>query len=311
MIKSFPYTHQLDAMDCGPACLRMVAKHYGRTYTIQTLRKRSFITREGVSMLGISDAAESIGFHTIGVKIDFERLCDDIPLPCIAHWNQNHFVVVYRIKKRRGGNFTIYVADPARGLVEYNKEEFMRCWAVTKSEGRDCGTLLALEPGPEFYDMDDEKKSEEKNIGYFFRYLRPYKSQLVQLALGMLTGSLLQMLFPFLTQALVDSGIRNHNLSFITLILIAQLVLFVGRLSVDFIRSWIMLHITARINIALISDFLAKLMRLPMNYFDTKMVGDIMQRIGDHGRIESFLTGTSLNVIFSLFNFAVFGAILG
>jgi ATP-binding cassette subfamily B protein len=330
-------------MDCGPACLRMVAKHYGRNYSIQTLRQRSFITRDGVSMLGISDAAESIGFRTTGVKINFEQLCNDVPLPCIAHWNQNHFVVVYKIKKHRGWKiwakrrkgegakgkweqeelsdlsslrpfdpsfFTIYVADPARGLVEYTEEEFMRCWGVTKEEGKNCGTLLALQPGPEFYETEDEKKAEDKNIGFFFRYLRPYKSQLTQLVLGMFTGSLLQMIFPFLTQALVDTGIRNHNLSFITLILIAQLVLFVARLSVDFIRSWIMLHITARINISLISDFLAKLMRLPMNYFDTKMVGDIMQRIGDHGRIESFLTGSSLNVIFSLFNFLVFGAIL-
>jgi len=310
LFKSFLFTLQLDAMDCGPACLRMVARHYGRSYTIQTLRQRCFITREGVSMLGISDAAETIGFRTTGVKINFEQLSNDVPLPCIAHWNQNHFVVVYKIKKHRGGKYTIYVADPARGLVEYNKEEFMRCWGVTKTEGKDSGTLLVLQPGPEFYDMDDEKKAEDKNIGFFFRYLRPYKSQLIQLVLGMLTGSLLQMIFPFLTQALVDTGIRNHNLSFITLILIAQLVLFVARLSVDFIRSWIMLHITARINISLISDFLAKLMRLPMNYFDTKMVGDIMQRIGDHGRIESFLTGSSLNVIFSFFNFVVFGAIL-
>jgi ATP-binding cassette subfamily B protein len=261
-------------------------------------------------MLGISDAAETIGFRTTGVKINFEQLCNDVPLPCIAHWNQNHFVVVYRIKKHREGKFTIYVADPAHGLTKFNKEEFMRCWGVTRVEGKDSGTLLALLPGPEFYDMEDEKKAEEKNIGYFFRYLRPYRSQLIQLALGMLTGSLLQMIFPFLTQALVDNGIRNHNLSFITLILIAQLVLFVAQLSVGLIRGWIMLHMNTRINIALISDFLAKLMRLPMNYFDTKMVGDIMQRIGDHGRIESFLTGSSLNIIFSLFNFIVFGIIL-
>ncbi|MDR1153871.1 MAG: peptidase domain-containing ABC transporter [Bacteroidales bacterium] len=310
MTKPFPFTFQLDAMDCGPACLRMVARHYGRSYTLQTLRQRSFITREGVSMLGISDAAESIGFRTTGIKINFEQLCNDVPLPCIAHWNQNHFVVVYRIKKRREGKVTVHVADPAHGLAQYSEEEFMRCWGSTKVEGKDCGTALALLPGPEFHDMEDEKKAEERNIGFFFRYLRPYKSQLVQLALGMLTGSLLQMIFPFLTQALVDNGIRNHNLSFITLVLIAQLVLFLARLSVDFIRSWIMLHMTARINISLISDFLAKLMRLPMNYFDTKMVGDIMQRIGDHGRIESFLTGSSLSVVFSLFNFIVFGAIL-
>ena len=310
MIRKFPFTLQLDAMDCGPACLCMVAKYYGRSYTLQTLRQRCFITHEGVSMLGISDAAESIGFRTTGVKINFEQLCNNVLLPCIAHWNQKHFVVIYKIKKHKGGKFTIYVADPARGLVQYNEEEFMRCWGATKVESKDCGTLLFLQPSPEFYDVEDEKKAEDRNIGFFFRYLRPYKSQLIQLVLGMLTGSLLQMIFPFLTQALVDTGIRNHNLSFITLILIAQLVLFVARLSVDFIRSWIMLHMTARINISLISDFLAKLMRLPMNYFDTKMVGDIMQRIGDHGRIESFLTGSSLNVIFSLFNFVMFGAIL-
>ena len=316
MISKFPFTLQLDAMDCGPACLRMVAKHYGRSYTLQTLRQRCFITREGVSMLGISDAAETIGFHTTGVKINFEQLCNDVPFPCIAHWNQNHFVVIYRIKKRGifpfGGNKggLIYVADPAHGLVQYNEKEFMRCWGVTKVEGKDCGTLLALQPGPEFYDMEDEKKTEGKNIGFFFRYLRPFKSQLAQLALGMLTGSMLQMIFPFLTQAMVDNGIRNHNLGFITLVLIAQLVLFLSQLSIGLIRSWIMLHMNTRINIALISDFLAKLMRLPMNYFDTKMVGDIMQRIGDHGRIESFLTGSSLNILFSLFNFIVFGMIL-
>jgi len=288
----------------------MVAKYYGRNYSQQTIRERCFITREGVSMLGISDAAESIGFRTTGVKINFEQLCNDIPLPCIAHWNQRHFVVVYKIKKHKGRKFTIYVADPAHGLAQYSEEEFMRCWGVDKVAGIDCGILLALQPGPEFYDSEDEKKTGEKKIGFFFRYLRPYKSQLIQLILGMLTGSMLQLIFPFLTQALVDTGIRNHNLSFITLVLVAQLVLFVARLSVEFIRSWILLHITARINISLISDFLAKLMRLPMNYFDTKMIGDIMQRIGDHGRIESFLTGTSLNVIFSLVNFVVFGAIL-
>jgi ATP-binding cassette subfamily B protein len=297
-------------MDCGPACLRMVAKYFGRSYTLQTLRQRCFITREGVSMLGISDAAENIGFRTTGVKINFEQLCSDVPLPCIAHWNQNHFIVVYKIKRKSKGKTIVYVADPAHGLVHYNEKEFMRCWGATKVEGKECGTLLALQPGPEFYDVEDEKKVEDKNIGFFFRYLRPYKAQFIQLALGMLVGSLLQMIFPFLTQALVDNGIRNHNLGFITLILIAQLILFLTRLSVDLIRSWIMLHMNTRINIALISDFLAKLMRLPMNYFDTKMVGDIMQRIGDHGRIESFLVGSSFNIIFSLFNFVVFGIIL-
>ena len=261
-------------------------------------------------MLGISDAAESIGFRTTGAKINFDQLSTDIPLPCVAHWNQNHFVVVHKIQKRKNGKSTVFVADPAHGLIKYNEEEFMRCWASTKLDGKDCGAVLALQPGPEFYDIEDEKKAEDKNLGFFFRYLKPYRPQLVQLVMGMLAGSVLQLIFPFLTQALVDNGIRNHNLGFITLILIAQLVLFLAQLSVGFIRSWIMLHMNVRINISLISDFLAKLMRLPLNYFDAKMIGDIMQRIGDHGRIESFLTGSSLNVIFSFFNFIVFGIIL-
>jgi ATP-binding cassette subfamily B protein len=239
-------------------------------------------------------------------------------------------VVVYKIRKKRGKSVTgdratgdgetvatrypspvtVYVADPAHGLLKYSAGEFQKCWYSTRFEGEDVGTVLALQPGPEFYDMEDEKKAEDRNIGYFFRYLTPYRSQILQLMLGMLTGSMLQLIFPFLTQALVDTGIQNHNLSFITLVLIAQMVLFIAQLSVGFIRSWIMLHMNARINISLISDFLIKLMKMPLNYFDTKMVGDIMQRIGDHGRIEAFLTGSSLNVLFSLFNFVIFGGIL-
>ena len=272
-------------MDCGPSCLRMIAKFYGRVYSIQNLREKAFITREGVSMLGISEAAEAIGFRTQGVRITVEELEKECPLPCILHWNQWHFVVCYKIRK---GKF--YIADPAAGLITYTREEFKRCWVSTKVGGQDTGTALLLEPGPEFYGMEDEGRDRKRNLGFFFRYISPYRREMAQLVLGMVTASVLQLILPFLTQGLVDTGIRDNNLGFITLILISQLVIFIAKLSVDFIRSWILLHVNTRINIALISDFLAKLMRLPLHFFDTKMVGDIMQRIGDHDRIEAFMT---------------------
>lgn len=307
----FPHYSQIDAMDCGPACLRMVAKYYGRHYSLQTLRSRSFITREGVSMLGISDAAESIGLRTRGVKIAIEQLVEEAPLPCILHWNQNHFVVLYRVKKGRGKRYTFYIADPAAQCVKYTENEFRKCWCST-FEDKPMGMALLLESTPDFLSMDDEaEKSTKRDLFFFTRYFLPYKSLFVQLVIALVLGSLLQLFFPFLTQTLVDIGIMGHNLGFITLVLIAQLVLFVAQLSVGFIRSWILLHINSRVDISLISDFLMKLMKLPLNYFDTKMTGDIMQRIGDHARIKSFLMGNSLSIFFSLINFVIFAAILG
>jgi ATP-binding cassette subfamily B protein len=319
-MKPFPHYTQHDSMDCGATCLRMVAKHYGRSFSNQTLRERSFITHTGVSMLGISDAAESIGFRTQGVKITLSQLLE-APLPCILHWNQNHFVVLYKISLRnsvcslwhsvkqknntekhgtsteshRGAKF--FVSDPAGKLVKYTAEEFCKCWLSSKQKGEDVGTALLLEPTPIFYQQEEEK-TEKRGFKFLFQYLKPYKSLVAQLFLGLLFGSLLQLIFPFLTQALVDQGIGNNNLGFIYVVLIAQLMLTLGSVSVDFIRGWIMLHLSTRINISLISDFLAKLMRLPMNYFGTKMTGDIIQRIGDHSRIKSFLTG-SLFYLFS------------
>lgn len=307
----FPHYLQLDAMDCGPACLRMIAKHYGKHYSPQTLRERCFITREGVSMLGISDAAESIGFHTVGVRISFEQLVEDAVLPCILHWNQNHFVVCYRIKKHRNGEYDIHIADPASQKLKYTKEEFLKCWLSTKADGQERGTALLLEPGADFKDIEDEKEDKTRSMGYFLRYFTPYRKQLIQLFVGLVVGNGLQMIFPFLTQSMVDVGIQDSNLDFITLILITQLLLFVAQLGVSFIQGWISLHINSRINISLISDFLMKLMKLPLRYFDTKMTGDIMQRIGDHNRIKSFLMGNSISMIFSFVNFFVFGAILG
>lgn len=307
----FPYYHQLDAMDCGPSCLRMIARYYGKNYSLQTLRERSFITREGVSMLGISDAAESIGFRTMGVKISLEQLREDTPLPCILHWNQNHFVVCYDIRKKKDG-YRYYIADPATQLITYTDKEMQKCWLVTKSGGEEKGAALALETSPQFYAAGDEGGEAQKNsLAFFFRYLVPYKKQLVQLVLGMLVVSLLQLILPFLTQALVDVGIRDGNLGFITLVLVAQIVISVSQLSVEFIRSWILLHVNTRISISLISDFLSKLMRLPLHFFDTKMVGDIIQRIGDHNRIKTFLTGSSIGTLFSFVSFFIFAIVLG
>ena len=300
----FPFYKQLDAMDCGPSCLRMIAKHYGRNYSVQTLRERSHITREGVSLLGTSDAAESIGFRTMGVRLGIDQLAKESPLPCIAHWKQNHFVVVYKFTKKH-----VHVADPAHGLIKYTREEFMTQWASTKSEEEPQGICLLLEPTPDFYTHEGETR-DKKTFRFLFSYLKPYGKFLTQLVLGMVLGALLQLIFPFLTQAIVDIGISNQDLGFITLILIAQLVLFISQASVEFIRSWILLHISTRVNISLISDFLIKLMKLPIGFFDSKMIGDLMQRIGDHTRIENFLTVSSLNILFSIVTLLIFSVVL-
>ena len=309
MIKPFPHYQQLDSMDCGPSCLRMIAKYYGRSYSLQNLRERSFITRQGVSMLGISDAAESIGFRTRGVRISLEQLIEDVPLPCILHWNQDHFVVLYGIKKKRAGNI-FKISDPAEGKYEMDTVGFEKCWISTKKDGKDSGTALALAPTPDFYERIDDQEEQKRNLSFYLRYLFPYKSHIFQLVVGMLLGSVFSLIFPFLTQAMVDQGIGNHNLNFITLILIAQLVLSLTQMGVGFIQSWISLHMNPRISITLISDFLAKLMRLPIRFFDAKNIGDIMQRIGDHGRIQSFMTGTTLSTIFSFFNFFIFAFVM-
>ncbi len=310
-------------MDCGPSCLRMVAKHYGKTYSLQYLRNRSYITREGVSMLGISDAAESIGFRTKGYRLTWEQLRDEVPLPCIIHWNHHHFVVVYDIKqekksfflsklkreKSKNNDAMIYIADPVIGLLSYSKEEFLKCWLSTKKEGYHEGTALLLEPTPDFYKQEDEQKGKLKFI-YLLGYLRPYRKFIIQLILGMLTGSIISMIFPFLTQSIVDYGIGNSDLAFVFMVLVAQLLLTLGQTANGMIRSWIMLHITTRVSISLISDFLIKLMKLPMSFFDVKMIGDIMQRIGDHNRIQSFLTQSLIDIIFAVITLVIYTFIM-
>ena len=225
MLRSFPHYQQLDSMDCGPSCLRMIAKFYGSIVLIQNLREKAFITREGVSMLGISEAAEAIGFRTQGVRITVEELEKECPLPCILHWNQWHFVVCYKIKK---GKF--YIADPAAGLITYTREEFKRCWVSTKVDGQDTGTALLLEPGWSSTGWRTRGETGNVTSDSFFRYISPYRREMAQLVLGMVTASVLQLILPFLTQSLVDTGIRDNNLGFITLILISQLVIFIAKL---------------------------------------------------------------------------------
>lgn len=304
-MKSFPRYIQHDAMDCGPTCLRMVAAFYGKHYSLEGLREKSFITREGVSMLGISEAAEKIGFRSICVQVGFEKL-KEAPLPCIIHWNQQHFVVVYKLTDKH-----VWVADPGAGKLKYTREEFCNCWLSSRKNEEDTGVALLLEPTPEFYTIEDEAdKVNRKGFSFLYSYLRPYRGLVGQLLLGLLLGSMIQLMLPFLTQSVVDFGINNQNLGFIYLVLIAQLMLSFSSSAVEFIRGWILLHLGTRINIALISDFLIKLMKMPINYFDSKMTGDILQRINDHKRIQDFLTGSSLSVIFSVFNIIIFGIVL-
>ncbi|KIA96910.1 ABC transporter ATP-binding protein [Pedobacter kyungheensis] len=290
-------------MDCGPTCLRMVARHYGKNFSLQKIRDVSGLNREGVSLLGISEAAEKIGFRTIASKLDLQLLVE-LELPVILHWNQNHFVVLYHI-----GNDAYSIADPAKGLIEYNQQEFSAHWVGRSIPKTHCGIALALSPTPDFFALNEDKHAS-LNLGYILKYLYRYKQLIVQLFVGLGVGSLLQLMLPFLAQSVVDIGINTRNLNFIYIILIAQIMLFLGRMSVDFIRSWILLHISTRINISILTDFLIKLMKLPMSFFDTKMTGDIMQRMSDQKRIENFLTGSTLTVVFSLFNLLVFSFVL-
>ncbi len=302
---SFPHYKQLDAMDCGPTCLKIVAQHYGRNYSLQGLREKCHITREGVSLLGISDAAELIGLRSTGVKISWEQLRDEMTMPCIVHWNQQHFVVVYKIK-----NDVVYVSDPAAGLLKYSKEKFLKSWVQTVEDTEGKGIALMLEPTPEFY-KEKGDQGNKLNFSQLLYYLKPFKRYLVQLVIAMLTASVLSLILPFLTQSVVDKGIGTGNISFVVMILIAQVVLVLGQMANNLIRSWLMLHMTTRISISLISNFLAKLMRLPISFFDSKMVGDIMQRIGDYNRIQSFLTGSLLSMVMAVLTFVIYGAVMG
>lgn len=260
-------------------------------------------------MLGISDAAEAIGFRTEGVKITWEQLCESVSKPCIVHWNQQHFVVVYGIRKHHG-EYRVNVADPSGGLLTYRKADFLKSWvSTTAGDGQPIGLALLFETTPEFYKTDDQQH-RGLSFRHLFRYLRPYRRYLFQLFLGLLTGSVISLIFPFLTQSMVDTGIGNRDLHFIILILLAQVMLTVGQTANEFIRNWLMLHVTSRVSISLISDFLSKLMRLPIAFFDAKRIGDILQRVGDYNRIQSFLTGSLISIVMAVITFAVYSGIM-
>lgn len=301
-MKQFPFYKQMDAMDCGPTCIRMIAKYYGRSHSLQEIRDQSYLTRDGVSLLGISEAAEYIGFKTLASRISVETLFNEAPLPAVLHWNQNHFVV---LPPQKAKSKQICVADPAHGLVKIDRQTFLNSWL-----GNDIkGTILLLEPTQKFY---EEKGETEIATGFrfLFNYLRPYKRYLVQLLISVLLAGLFSLIFPFLTQSLVDYGVNRQDVSYVYLILFSQLLVFLGSTVIEVIRSWILLHMNSRININIISDFLIKLLNLPIRYFDTKMIGDIQQRIGDHQRIQNFLTGTTLSTLFSFVNLIVFSIVL-
>ena len=308
MKDSFKCIIQSDSMMCGITCLQMVCKHFGREVSLRTLSKLCVATSEGVSMLGVNEAANKLGLRTMCARTDFDTL-SKATLPCVLHWNQNHFVVLYKVRKGR----IFYVADPGKGLVKYNLEEFGKHWVSTASQGEEKGIAMFLEPTLEFYSHkvdNEEEDGSPRSFQFLFGYIKQYRKYFGQIVLGLLVGSLLQLILPFLTQSIVDVGIKNQNIGFIWLILLGQLMLTINRTAIDFIRRWLLLHISLRINISLVSDFFIKLLKLPMSFFDTKLMGDLMQRMGDHSRVNTFLTQQTLSIVFSLFTFVVFSIVL-
>ncbi len=304
----FPFFKQPDINDCGPTCIKIISKFYGKDISVQKIRSLSESTRAGSNLLGLSNAAESLGFKTLGLKVSLQDLIDEQPFPSIIHWNKHHFVVVYKIKKKK--DYFIHISDPAFGLVTYTEKEFLKLW-IGDGATRDTedGLTLLMEPTAVFSKLESDKFNNSGNT-FFLKYILKYKSLLFQLFLGLLMGSLLSLVFPFLTQSMVDVGIKDKNIRFVYLILLAQMMLFLGKIGMEIVRSWILIHISLRINISLISDFFIKLMNLPVSFFDTKMTGDIMQRINDHQRIENLLTNTIINTVFSIITFVIYSLVL-
>ena len=307
-MNNFKVERQHDSMQCGIACLQMICNYYGKEYSIDSLSKICFATTEGVSMLGISETATSLGFHVVNVKCTVKTLTE-VSLPSILHWNQNHFVVLYRVKNEK----KFYIADPGKGLVTYSLEEFKKHWISTNSNGQDKGIAMFLETTPTFFthQMEDKKKiSGKRSFHFLFGYVKKYRKYFGQVILGLIVGSLSQLVLPFLTQSIVDVGIKNQDIGFVWLILLGQLMLTISRTAIDFIRRWLLLHISLRINISLVSDFFIKLLKLPMSFFDTKLMGDLMQRMNDHSRVNNFLTQQTLNITFAMLTFVVFSVVL-
>ncbi|MBL7729364.1 MAG: peptidase domain-containing ABC transporter [Dinghuibacter sp.] len=305
-MRRFPIHKQLDTMDCGPACLLMIAEYYGGNYSLDKIRDLCYITKEGVSLLSLGNAAEKMGFLTASYKVTLEELTTHIALPCVLFWEQKHFVVLPPQNLSGRKDKMITIADPAKGLVKMSEEQFLDCWAG-QSDSK--GFTLAIEKSDAF-PAEEDIIGKKGGLSFLYKHLEPYKKSLVYLMIWMLLGNFLTFLFPLLTQSLVDHGVNKSNPGFITLILISQLVLFASTVILDFIRNWLLLHMSSRINISIVSDFLHKLMRLPIQYFDTKMTGDISQRINDHNKIERFLTVSTINTFFSFLTLIIFSIIL-
>ena len=292
-------------MQCGIACLSMICSHYKKGYSIETLSKYCFATTEGVSLLGISEAANKLGLHTVCGRLSINQL-SQVERPCILHWNQNHFVVLYKVKNGK----KYYIADPGKGLITYSLEEFRNHWVSTTLGGDEKGIAMLLEPTAEFGKLKEDNTTEKRSFKFLFGYIKQYRKYFTQIVLGLLVGCLLQLIMPFLTQSIVDVGIKNQDIGFIWLVLLGQLMLTVSRTVIDFIRRWLLLHISMRINISLVSDFFIKLLKLPMSFFDTKLMGDLMQRMNDHSRVNTFMTQQTLNIMFAMLTFIVFTIVL-
>ena len=304
--KAIKWIRQHDSMQCGVACLAMICRHYGKRYSLEYLDGFCHANVAGVSMLGIAEGAGCVGLETSTFAATTDEL-GDIKLPCILHWNQNHFVVLYDIS-RNGGRYR--VADPGKGLIDYSRNELESHWISNRTDDGPSGIVMQLEPTEKFYRHDHDRNGEKRSFRFMMGYLRQYKRYFFQIFCGLLLGCLLQLIMPFLTQSIVDIGIRHKDIGFIWLVLLGELMIVVGRTATDFIRRWLLLHISMRINISLVSDFFIKLLKLPMSFFDTKLMGDLLQRIGDHSRVQNFLTGQTLNIIFSFLSFIIFGIVL-
>lgn len=299
--KDFPHFKQLDYRDCGPTCLRMIAKHYGKTFSREFLRDKASITRTGVTMAGIAEAAEAIEMRTLGMRVALDSLVNEAPTPFIVPWRQKHFVVVYKTTKKK-----IYVADPAQGLLSYSHEDFHNAWTNT-TDGT--GFILLLEPNSKFFSLEEDK-SKRKGFKFLIPYFKPYSKLIRQVFIGLIVASIIQFILPFLMQTVVDVGVNNQDIPFIYLILISQLVLILSQTLVGIFRDWLLIHITSRFNIKMVSDFLFKMLKLPISYFETRNTGEHLQRVNDHVRIQNFVSSSSLNMIFSLITFVVFNGIL-
>lgn len=299
---------QYDTADCGVACLRMVARHYGKRYSERELASMCHPTRNGVSMLDISEAAGKIGMRAVGVRLPAQALANGVRLPCILHWNGHHFVVCHKTSHRHG-KLRFHIADPASKRLVYTEEELANCWCHGGG-GNATGVALLLEPTAEFYQHEPQQAHSSSSTAFILHYMAQHRRELAKILLAMLIVSILQLAAPYLTQALVDVGIGRHSTEIIKLILVAQLTILVSSVVVGMIRNWVTLYMNTRINITLVSDFLIKIMRMPLRFFDARQTGDIIQRMRDNDRIEEFLTGSSVETMFSMLNFVVFAIIL-